>query len=447
MNQLQQPLNDFKNLFIQRVPSYAVKHIGGTWKTRKFPLHDSEIKKHLNHEQSIACLGRWYPEYATLDLDDVSLTKVEEIRSGLLMDDSNSSLYSSESKNSYHLFFRPEYRGKPPTVNLLQSVFKTYAKLNGIEIYPQRNRAFRLPFGRGQKPLDIQEIYLKTWQDQLYWLEKKDDFDLSTVRMHQQEFDFKPLELKPAGVELVGTIDAAALLEYGLQEPSSRDAAQFEIIKHLWRQNVNLDDVKRILWGWINKKHNGYSRDFAKNPVDVKKHIEHQAVEYYTRMQFKFELPDQPHKSFKGYVTGPDIIKIIDVCHGNMPRMKFFFELVRYMNPRRHRERVEIHTDKLVAWSSHKTYQRHINYLMEKGVLERGSGYLVGQKSKSIKLNWNYESEQEAVHFIGRTVETFEKAVTMTLKPNDFRTILRAYTGYNTAKQATQRLFDSGTKG
>jgi len=395
----QNHFDDFKNLFVQRVPRYAVKSSGGTWRTRNHALHDAEILKHLDQQQAVACLGRWYPEYAALDMDDVSLKKVEIIRAGLLMDDSNSSLYSSESINSYHLFFRPEYNGKPPTVNLLQTVLKTYAKNNGIEIYPQKNRAFRLPFGRGQKPLDLQETYLKTWQDQLYWLEKKDDFDLSTVRMHQQLFDFKPVEFKPAAVDLAGSVDAAALLKYGLQGPSSRDAAQFEIIRHLWRQNVTLDDAVRILWSWISKKHNGYSRDFQKNPVAVRDHIRHQAVNYYNRMQLRDVLPDQPHKSFKGYVCRPDIVEIVKICEGNLPRIKFTFELVKYMNPRRYRDRVDIHRDKLVAWSSNRTYRRHLEHLEGKGLLNRGSGYFVGVKSKSVKLNWTYQSDRDAVLF------------------------------------------------
>lgn len=433
-------LQSYTDLFVQRIPRYAVKPPGGTWHTRHRALHDEEIKKHLACQQAVACLSRWYPEYAVLDTDDVTRTAADRIRAGFLLDDSNSMLLSSESPDSYHVYFRPDYNGKPPTIDLLQAVLKPYAKARGIEIYPQRNRAFRLPFGKGQNCLDFKEQYLKSWQEKLYWLQKKDDFDLSSVKGHQTFFDFKPTEHLPA-IDLGAAGDIKGLLANGLQAPSTRDSAQFEIIKHLWRQNVTQDDAWRFLWVWIGKKHNGFSRDYLRNPKMVRDHIRHQVFSYYDRMRNFFVLPDHAHISHKGYICRPDLLEIVKVCAGNLPRMKFIFELVKYMNPRRFRESVPVHRDKLVEWSSWRTYKNHLEYLEGKGILKRGSGYLVGEKSKGIKLDWPYQTEQEAVLFEGRAVENLEKAVPMLFKPEDFRGLLEGYVKRTTALMTVKTLF------
>ena len=396
----------------------------------------------MNGQQAIACLSRWYPEYAALDLDDVTWTAVDKIRTGLLLDDSNSMLLSSESPDSYHIYFRPEYNGKPPTIDLLQAVLKPYAKARGIEIYPQRNRPFRLPFGKGQNCLDFQEQFVEKWEQKLYWLAKKDSFDLSGVKNHQTSFDFKPPEQRIPSVDPAGApVDVAALLRDGLQGPSTRDRAQFQIIRHLWRQNVTQDDAWRFLWDWIGRKHNGHSTDYLKHPQMVHHHIRHQVLAYYDRMRNFFVLPDHPHLTHKGYISKPDLLEIIKVAAGNLPRMKFIFELVKYMNPRKYRESVPIHSDKLIEWSSRETYQKNLEYLDGKGILKRGPGYLVGEKSKGIKLEWPYQTDKDAILFEGRAVETLEKVVTMLFKPTDFRGLLEGYVKRTTALMTIKTLF------
>ena len=437
---------DFRASFVQPVPRYAVKLPGDTWRTRKFALHDSEVQKHLDGALAIACLGRWYPEYAALDFDDVTKEKVEEIRGDLLLDDNNSMLLSSESRDSFHLYFRPEYNEKPPTLNLLQTILAPYAKSKGVEIYPQKHRAFRLPFGKGQGCLDFQDRYIQGWQEQLYWMQKKDDFDLSTVKGHQMPLAFKPIDLQQE-VDLERSIDIPALLENGLTEHSTRDWAQFELVKDLWHQNVLKNDAIQFIWAWLNRHHNGFSRDLIRNPGEVKNHIRHQVNSYYNHLQTGAIYPDQPHKNFNGYICQPDLLEIVKLAEGNLPRIRFIFELIRYMNPRRHRDSVSIHSDKFIAWASMRTYQRHLQYLGSKGILKRGTGYLVGQKSKEIKLTWPYKSDQDAVLFNGRAVATLEKAVSMLFTPEDFRALLRGYSTKQAASIATKRLFSGSTNG
>jgi hypothetical protein len=376
----------------------------------------------------------------------MSAAGVGAIRSGLLLDDTNSRLMSSESPDSYHTYFRPSYNGRPPTIDLLQAVLGPYAKAKGIEIYPQRNRAFRLPFGKGQNCLDMP--YIEGWENQFYWLEKMDDFDLSTVKSHQTFFDFTPADqgILP-GADLLSTVDVPALLANGLPGPSTRDWAQFELVRHVWRQNVAQEDAWRFIWDWIRKKHNGFSKDYLKHPQMVRDHIRHQVSKYYFHMLHLFALPDRPHASHNGYICKPDILKIVQVCAGSLPRMRFVFELVKFMNPRQRRDSVPIHSDQLAKWSGRRTYRRHMEELESKGVLKREKWYSPGEVSKTVKLNWPYKSDREAVLWGGRAVETLEEAVKMIFKPAEFRGLLEGYVKRTTTLMAVKTLFESVKKG
>jgi len=432
---------DFRASFVQATPRYAVKIPGKTWRTRQFALNDTEIKKHLKGEIYIASLGRWYPEFATFDFDSVPLSVVENVRSDLLLNENNSMLLASESADSYHLYFRPEYNDKPPTLSLLQTILAPYAKSKGVEIYPQKNRAFRLPFGKGQDCLDFEDQNARSWKEKLYWLQKKDDFDLSGVKGHQTFFEFQPIEFNPEAA-LSSSIDIPELLKSGLQGPSTRDEVQFELVKHLWHQNLLKADCERFIWSWLQNNHNGYSKDLLRSPREVQKHIQHQVAAYYGWMQTGALYPDQPHKSHNGYVCRPDLLEIVKLAEGSLPRMRFIFELVKYMNPRRHRDSVPLHSEKLVQWSSMRTYQGHLRYLESKGILKRGTGYLVGQKAKDLKLTWPYKTDKDAVLFNGRAVDTLEKAVSMLFTPENLRALLRGYVSKQAAQFTTKTLFE-----
>jgi len=438
--------NEYRSAFAQVVPRYAAKLPGQTWRTRQFALNDTEIKKHLAGELYIGCLSKWYPEFSAIDFDSMPLDVVESIRGDLELNENNSMLLTSESADSYHLYFRPIYNEKPPTTNLLQSTLGPHAKAKGIELYPQKNRAFRLPFGKGQDCLDLQDRNLKSWEEKLYWLQKKDDFDLSGVSGHQKFFEFKPIDLNQEST-LSSSIDVPELLKSGLQGPSTRDEVQFSLTKYLWHQNLLKSDCERFIWAWLQKNHNGYSKDLLRSPREVQKHIRHQVETYYGWMATGAVYPDQPHKNHNGYVCRPDLLEIVKLAEGSLPRMRFIFELVKYMNPRRHRDSVPVHRDKLVSWSGVRTYQGHLNYLESKRILKRGSGYLVGQKSKDIKLSWNYQTDQDAVLFNGRAVDTLEKAVSMLFTPEDFRGLLGTYVKRTTALMTTKTIFKGVKKG
>jgi hypothetical protein len=105
----------------------------------------------------VAVLGKWYPEFSILDIDDRPRGTVDEIRERLELNDKNSMLFTSESADSYHILLRPEYHEKPPTVRLLNNAFRSFCDLHQVEVYPQPGHAVRLPFGPAQLPLLVPE--------------------------------------------------------------------------------------------------------------------------------------------------------------------------------------------------------------------------------------------------------------------------------------------------
>ena len=152
------PFRSYVDLFVQRIPRYAVKK-SRSWTTKNKPLSDRPVQAHLDGQYAVAVLGKWYPEFGILDIDDRQRGTVDEIREKLELDDKNSMLFSSESPDSYHILLKPEYREKPPTIRLLNSAFHNFCDLHQIEIYPQVTRAIRLPFGPRQEPLDFEYSY------------------------------------------------------------------------------------------------------------------------------------------------------------------------------------------------------------------------------------------------------------------------------------------------
>lgn len=423
---------DYLDLLAQRIPKFAIKPIiHGTWRTVKKPLSDPLIQAHLKGTLYIAVLGKYYPEYAILDIDSRTRSEVDEIRNTLGLDELNSMLIESESKDSYHIIFSPEYHGKPPTLNLLNDSLMEICRSKRIEIYPQRRRPIRLPFSPHQPLLDMEYARLDSWKEKLYSFQKLNPFDLSSVKYHQLIFDFEP---GPGKLLLPTNIfqEAKDLLAHGLQFPSSRHHSQGLILFYLWRQNVPVENAIEIVWDWINNKDNGFSKDILRSPRYVRSDIEGQAHWTWNKYQASQIYPDSTDKKHHGWITEPDILDIIEATKGSQPRMKFLYNLIKFANPRRHRTFIPYHRNRLVEWSSHRTYQKYINELGEKGIAKRGTSYLakgfLGSRgyAKALEINWKFRSSNEAVMYEGRSIESFDETIKSMFKekPDAFRQLL-----------------------
>jgi hypothetical protein len=416
--------DNYTETFVQRAPRYSVK-FKNRWLSKNKHLSDLVVQSHLAHKYEVGILGRWYPEYGVIDADSYPLDELEKVRDILGMDTSNSMLFQSESPDSYHLIFRPTYRGNPPTLKLLQDVFKTFTRSHNLEIKPEKNRTFRLPFGRYSTPLDYKYSALLDWQSKLYWFQKLDDFDMLVVPQHQTPLDFvvKNNIVLPKGSKLE---EGIYLYENGLQAPSTRHNAQFAIIYAMWRNNVPREEVKCRLWFWIKKKHNGLSKDFAKYPNNVKREIAAQVDHVFNNYDIRHIYPDTTHNTHKGYISMADVQPIIQATGGSLPRSRYLFELVKYAYPRRHRNTIHVHSDKLLDWGGWRTYVKYLNEFEAKGICKRKNGYSPGRFSKGLELIWNFKPKSDAVIYEGRSINTLEETLKLKYHPADVRDMVKS---------------------
>lgn len=415
--------SEYIDIFIQRIPRYTVKLKNkASWRTKNKLLVDTPIKAHLDQKYIIGTLGKWYPPFAILDIDDKFLEDVDKIKDMLGLDAFNSMLCSSESANSYHILIRPTYNNKPPTIRLLQNTFKSFGKQNNIEIYPQSNRTIRSPFGYKQFCLDFEYKNLPNWWDKLYWFKRLDNFDISTVPYYQRKLDlaFKDPEL-PNFYE-----EGKLLFQYGLQRPNSRNKSQFKVLCYLWRINIPMDEAEKLTLLVIKIKHNGFSKEVNKgNWRTIKGEINRQANKIYTTYELTSIYPDETHNDYNGYLTKADIKPIVMISKGSLPGMKFLYHLVKHCYPRRHRAFINIHSDKLIEWSSRGTYPKRLDELKKKGIIKRGDSYSVDRFSKSIKINWDFKDIREAILNDNRSPNTLEDTIKLSYEPEEIKALLK----------------------
>lgn len=417
-------LKRYNEIFIQRHPWYAIKPLGGkNWRKKPKPLSDPVIVASLYGKYFTGSLGRHYPEFFCIDIDDHPEEYAEELRETLGMTVSDSMLFPSESPNSSHLFGKPTLNGKPPTIKRLHTALKAFAREHRIEIYPQVNRVFRIPFSPLFNSYDPTYYHLNNWYDKLYWFEKLDDYNISRIPGQQLSLDLQ----YETPCKIIGTLqEGKELLDHGLPCPSSRNESQFKVLYYLWRCGIPQHQAIYITWKWINEKHHGFSKTITPDPEQVKKEIKRQAARIFEDYELSGVYPDDTNNLYNGYLTKPDVPEIFKITQGNSPRAKFLYNLLKYSYPRRHRDFISVHSDLLKQWSSKDSYLKYLDELEIKGILKRGSAYSIDQFSKSIKFNWKYGSEYDSILYDGRSIDTLDDTLRFLYEPPEFREILQS---------------------
>ena len=128
--------------------------------------------------------------------------------------------------------------------------------------------------------------------------------------------------------------------------------------------------------------------------------------------------------------------------------MNFLYNLVKYYYPRRYRIFINIPSDKLIEWSSRDKYLKYLEEFSNQGIIKRGDKYSVGRFSKSIKPNWPFKDSKEASLCENRSPDTLEDTIKLSLKPEEFRELLKeAGSERTTAIETVKRLFEGVKKG
>jgi len=384
--------------FIQRTPYFGIKH-QGQWTINRDDFVDEYIFEHLYgvnrtgiQRHIIGTIAQWYPKFAILDADDCQ--DIQSIRRIFGVDDESSSITFETSDNSYHVLFKPQYDGKPLTVKLLHQILGKHATSQKVELYPQEKRVVRAPYHVGCKVIRSEQIsdvvdFLKTF-DELSPLELKALNQLTMLQNHIFSSNTSTFKLPTKGVMKQGY----DLYMDGLSEPNSRFESQHKVAIYLWRQNLTPKQALDELMSWVVTKHNGYSKDAASinyGSFSVLKQVrkEHKCLVDHIWSNFERQsiYPDSTHNDYHGWLTKEDLLTAIKLSNSSIPQFKFLAQLIAYFNAYG-KTRLSIHRNRLIEWSSHKTYLRHIENLEARGILTRDSQYQVGKFAKAIKLNF-----------------------------------------------------------
>ncbi|HNQ64190.1 MAG: hypothetical protein KBH82_00485 [Syntrophorhabdaceae bacterium] len=405
---------NFTRTFIQRVPRYGFKKIGGRdWRTVNKPMHDSAIMDHIDGKCYIGTIAPWYPKWGLIDIDNKPIKELEKIRDKLGMDDSNSMLYGSERPGHYHLIFAPEYRAAPPTTSLLSDSLKEFCYIQGVELYPTTKKIVRVPFSPHCNFIG-EYAYLNNsdYSQKLHWFLKLDPYNLADAprkSLHSKRLDLNyPANEGLKAPSLNTRAEAMFYMENGIQEQGTREHCQFVILLWLWRQNFTPDDAFNTTVSWLKAKNNGKSKDFNKNPKICIDHIKRQIKRIWGSYYVVGIYPDNIQNEYYGYITPQDIPMIIQIARGSLPRMRFLFNLIKYIYPRRQRGEISVHCSKLISWSSKSTYLKYLMELESIGIVIRTRAYEVGSFSKSIQIKWQFADGCDAILVDGRSPDTLE---------------------------------------
>lgn len=422
----------------------------------KHSLTYSHVAGHLSGLVSVGTFAKWYPIMGLVDLDSVTLERAEEIRASYGMDLKNSILAESRTPEHYHLVFRPVYNEHPMTARLFQTIGTTMGGLQNVEIYPRMDHAIRAPFGKYFRPIDPGREFMNA-EELMAEFETLDEYEMR-VRFPYALVEPTALELFPAqevnGISRSWYCQGADLYAGGLQARRTRNDAQARVIYWLFRRNTPPEVVVQLTYEWIKRSHNGFSEEInAGRYAKIRAEIRRQVDYFYKNFEAFRYLPDFVHNSHGGWITQPDLEKIVRLTDGSLARIRFVVELIKFANPRKKRPWIRIHTDHLIQWSSTENYLRYLDELETKGILRRNSNYLpsslaIGGKgfSKSITFaGWQFQDQGAALLDDGRTPESFNGIVRAAFpNPRDWRALLTASgVPYNTAKRQTRLLYDT----
>lgn len=427
---------EFSDLFVQPLPYHSVKkkrYGVDDWRTIHGALSRARTATHLAGIISAASLGKWYPSYGLYDIDSRDRGEVDEIRKANGFTDSNSILSSSESKDSYHLLFRPVYRGKPMTASLYSELSSHVEERHSIEVYPKSRHVIRLPFGKHFTPIDIKyedmkgiELLKSFLALQEYEMFGRFPFRKNKVERMKNLFNADDSIGRTPGWYEQGE----ELFKIGLVDYSTRYNSQARVIYHLMRQNYSKESCIDTVIMWIKQKHHNLSKEVkAGRWAKVYREIESQANYIYANYEQESYLPDTTQKSYMGFISKTQIIEIVKMAGGNLPRAKFIIKLMMFMNPRRERRWIRVHSDLLTEWSQ-KNYIKYLNEMESMNLIKRNHSYMTGEFSKSITplpqfKSMLIDSHSNPILIDNRTPEDHKELIQTSFTAREYRDLLK----------------------
>lgn len=383
-------IRDFNGPFVLQMP-------GEKWHTRKHKLSDAVIFDHLSGLYWVGTHGTWYPQFGFLDFDfsGESLQKrTETVWRAIDILKLSANQYRLMTSPSYavngscHLIFRPVYRGEIPTLGLVQKSLRALLG-NLCEIYPQKHRRFRLPFGKNQCLIgsDGKMRVNLTWKQALLFVCKLDSWQIPLPHKNfiygadaviegkgEEEQSFSALSTNTSSEE------AESLLCSGLQSTHSRHFSQWKLINYFYRRNWIPDDAEQAVKSWIREKHNNFSTEaLCGKWREIDEEIERQTAWIYENSGF---LPDTLH-NLKAELTRSDLKLAAEIYRGNTINQKRLIDFVAYCRPRAHHDWIFIPYHQWAKIASKNHYCDFIKELETKNIIIANWNYRHNPQSKS----------------------------------------------------------------
>ncbi|NIZ41555.1 winged helix-turn-helix domain-containing protein (plasmid) [Entomospira entomophila] len=431
----QSVLLDYQYNLTQPYPSYAEKGKHG-WKTIHKALGLRVVELHLEQKAIIATRGRYYPTFGILDIDNRSFAEVEKIRRHIGLNNTNSLIFSSESKDSYHVYFKPTRGGRVVTLDYYYQAISHALQAYKLEIYPQSQRYIRLPLGKGQHIVEEGVPHGISYQAGYERLKALADFNLETLPL----FYFEPTVIQYKQLSPTITLpkkhlgwkeDGLKCLNEGITAFGTRLEATKRVIYFFWYQNIPIKTTIEATKKWIKEKHNHKSKDFSTHPRKVYKQIEELVHWMYQHFDRQNILPISAHLINNGYLTQELVDTALDATQANLPILRFYLRLLAYIAPRQMEGRyVSVHSDRLIDWSSRRSYLIYVNELQRKNLLIRNDDYIVGDHSKGILLLSPIPQFSDAIMTIEdneRTALTPEELIPQLYTVSEYESKLKNY--------------------
>ena len=451
-------LTFFAATFVQCRFPYNVKlDEGSGWLMRTFygkraTLDDYAIGKHLMKKHLVATFPGTYTKYLSLDLD-YSVDLKETLDAILCIFPKSLVIQSSLSRgiHAYHFF------DSRISVNKLQKLINKILDSHGIavrpgycEIFPQINRALRLPLGKGSYVLD-EETLSPLHTNVKYGIrliKEKIIYHSITEILSHLKAGGKPTpsilslnETARNGAELSNGInDSMAMsdsrapsiswdklrgkefkdftdgsLRSGIEVPGTRYDTQCKLVYRYWSLGYSKEKCYESMCEWYHS-YNHRSKDWQKSPDRVLRNLKSAIESLYRNAQSKGY---QPHPKHQKYLTVADVRNILQMAT-DYRRQKFIFSLLEYaLRTRDSKNRFRLPIKAILKFEccSWKSYSEKIAFCESIGLIQKVREYYRQEgRARTYLINYVFNEGGEQVNSLEEGLKEILDSKTLKLR-------------------------------
>jgi hypothetical protein len=431
-NLSREDLNFFISTFVQCRFPYNIKlDENSGWLMRKFygkraPLDDYAIAGHLTGKYWVATFPGRYTTYLCLDLDDSKDLKAT-LDAVLNTFPKSLVIQSSITKGVHAYFFFDSKIG----MNRLHKLI--YERLNehGIgvrpgycEIFPQTNRALRLPLGKGSYVLDeatLTPLHTNV-KDGIRLIKEKIIYHSINEILSQVKAGGKPTPSVPSLNETArngatlssGFNDSMAMsnsgmpgiswdklrgkefkdfinhaLRSGIELTGTRYFIQSKLIYHFWSINYSKEQCYESISRWY-FSHDHQSKDWKKNPSGVLHQLRNAINSFYRQAELK-RYP--PAGRIRKLLTTADVRYITELT-ADYRDQKFIFSLMEYaLNAKNTKDEFRLPRTVITTFDccSDKSYQDKMRLCEFRGLVTMTRQYFRQEKrARTYMINYTF---------------------------------------------------------